>query len=233
MQSTRPRLVFRKGSATAECSTTPYPQVLWPKDMFTGGNRGCRDGSDARLMRALLHAMHGTKLPPAGAAPPATITLQRKSANRRILNEGEVVDMLREFGEVGGCHVGFSFGMWSAAAPAGGQLCTAPPPHCPPRSIFQLPPPLHLTIKILVDCRCEWWSLTPAAACGSSWRWWQARESSFLCTPATWPTRCFCRRGRQLWRYCSATGPGRVSGGHDGKQSANYGVVGVGRTGIS
>ncbi|KAI7842197.1 hypothetical protein COHA_004110 [Chlorella ohadii] len=74
--------------------------VLWPKDMFTGGNRGCRDGSDARLMRALLHAMHGTKLPPAGAAPPATITLQRKSANRRILNEGEVVDMLREFGEV-------------------------------------------------------------------------------------------------------------------------------------
>lgn len=76
------------------------PQVLWPRDVFNGGNRGCLDGADARLLRQLLHTMHGTRLPPPGAAPPATITLQRKSANRRIVNEGEVVAMLREFGEV-------------------------------------------------------------------------------------------------------------------------------------
>ncbi|PRW57354.1 DUF563 domain [Chlorella sorokiniana] len=85
-------LVFDQASAAEE--------VLWPKDMFFGGNRGCRDGSDARLLRKLLHTMHGTPLPPVGAAPPATITLQRKSANRRIVNEEEVVAMLREFGEV-------------------------------------------------------------------------------------------------------------------------------------
>lgn len=93
-------------------------QVLWPRDMFHGGNRGCRDGTDARLMRALLHAMHGTRLPTAGSAPPATITLQRKSANRRIVNEEEVVEMLREFGEVCGQRVALArvaeAGAWAA-----------------------------------------------------------------------------------------------------------------------
>lgn len=90
---------------SAACLLNPGVQVLWPKDMFFGGNRGCRDGADARLMRTLLHAMHGTQLPSPGAAPPATITLQRKSANRRIVNEEEVVAMLREFGEVGRCRL--------------------------------------------------------------------------------------------------------------------------------
>ena len=74
----------------------PAPQ---PQDVFKGGDRGTADAHDARLLRRLLYAMHGVPHPAPGAGPPpAVVTLQRKGANRRILNEAEVVDMLREFG---------------------------------------------------------------------------------------------------------------------------------------
>ena len=99
-------------------------QVLWPRDIFFNGNRGCLDGADARALRSLLHAMHGTRLPPPGAAPPATITLQRKSANRRIVNEGEVVAMLREFGEVRLPAEVYSL-VWRAAVGSGAQASGA------------------------------------------------------------------------------------------------------------
>jgi hypothetical protein len=74
--------------------------VLWPKDVFFGGSRGCQDEVDARLLRSLVHAQYGIPLPPPGTPPPRVITLQRKSSNRRLLNEEEVVQMLAEFGEV-------------------------------------------------------------------------------------------------------------------------------------
>ena len=77
-------------------------QVLWPKDAFLGGSRGCQDGQDSRLLRSLVHAQYGIPLPAPGTPPPRVITLQRKSSNRRLLNEGEVVQMLAEFGEVRG-----------------------------------------------------------------------------------------------------------------------------------
>lgn len=132
-------------------------QVLWPKDMFHGGNRGCRDGTDARLMRALLHAMHGTRLPPAGAAPPATITLQRKSANRRIVNEKEVVDMLREFGEVCGQRVALARVAEARAWAANSRGMGSRPPGC-------ASPCYRLTLPPLPMPRCESWSSTRPAA---------------------------------------------------------------------
>jgi protein O-GlcNAc transferase len=57
---------------------------------------------DARLLRSLVHAQYGIPLPAPSVPPPRGITLQRKSSNRRLLNEGEVVQMLAEFGEVRG-----------------------------------------------------------------------------------------------------------------------------------
>lgn len=49
----------------------------------------------------LAYEQYGVPFPAPGTPPPPTITFQRKSANRRVLNEGEVLSMLREFGEVG------------------------------------------------------------------------------------------------------------------------------------
>ncbi|KAL4452082.1 hypothetical protein ABPG75_007744 [Micractinium tetrahymenae] len=116
-----------------------FEQVLWPRDVFTGGNRGCTDRQDAQLLRALTYAQYGlptpqadlssadaagtssassvghthaenaepvrqqpagTPLPALPAQQPLRITLQRKSANRRLVNEAEVVEALRQFGEV-------------------------------------------------------------------------------------------------------------------------------------
>ena len=42
--------------------------------------------------------------PPVSQTPPRTILFQRKRANRRILNEPQFLDVLREFGEVTGTH---------------------------------------------------------------------------------------------------------------------------------
>ncbi len=130
-------------------------QMLWPRDVFFGGNRGCANRLDAQLLRALAYAQYGLPVPsittdanatagagnaagaapstkeaasdssgrhhpaapaehaepvqqsPAGASLPALppgqtlrILLQRKSANRRLMNEAEVVQVLHEFGEV-------------------------------------------------------------------------------------------------------------------------------------
>lgn len=131
-------------------SLPPIPitwQVLWPRDVFNGGNRGCDTPLDAQLLRALAYAQYGFPAAPlthganaaegtspassSGGSPgshasvahdehaeaaqllsvgaglpamaprqPLRITLQRKSANRRLVNEAEVVAVLREFGQV-------------------------------------------------------------------------------------------------------------------------------------
>lgn len=41
--------------------------------------------------------------PQAGGPVPRVITFQRKRANRRVINEDQLVRMLREFAEVGFC----------------------------------------------------------------------------------------------------------------------------------
>lgn len=118
------------------------PQVLWARDVFMGGNRGCDSRLDAQLLRSLVYAQYGLPAPPftydsqagnattpptsagfdsthgrtpvvhaesAELAPrlpglppgqPLRILLQRKSANRRLVNEAEMVEVLRGFGEV-------------------------------------------------------------------------------------------------------------------------------------
>lgn len=55
------------------------------------------------------HVPHLVRRPQYGLPPPETrgavpqvITFQRKRANRRVINEEQLVKMLSEFGEVGG-----------------------------------------------------------------------------------------------------------------------------------
>lgn len=76
--------------------------MLWPKDIYFGGDRGCQTREDARLLRRLVHVMHALPALPPLSSPLTrpVITLQRKSSNRRILNEPELVAALAEFGEV-------------------------------------------------------------------------------------------------------------------------------------
>lgn len=146
-----------------------FEQVLWPKDMFFGGNRGVESTADAHLLRALLHTMHGSVLPPAGALPPPVITLQRKSANRRIVNEGEVVAMLREFGEV--------------SAPGGlsrpGAARMPALPHAPPE------PHAHHACPSIPPGRCAWWSLDSRPRWRSSCARWAAQACTCRSTPPT------------------------------------------------
>ena len=52
--------------------------------------------------------------PQAGGPVPRVITFQRKRANRRVINEDQLVRMLREFAEVGS---------GSLAAPSVMRLC--------------------------------------------------------------------------------------------------------------
>lgn len=114
-----------------QCKPPGLPQVLWPKDAFLGGNRGCQDGGDARLLRSLVHAQYGIPLPAPGTPLPRIITLQRKSSNRRLLNELVVVQMLAEFGEVRG---------QPSPSPAN-RLCCWPCLY-PPRALTPTPAPI-------------------------------------------------------------------------------------------
>lgn len=135
------------------------------QDVFHGGDRGTAGPQDARLLRRLLYAMHGVPFPPPGAPAPAVVTLQRKSANRRILNEGEVVAMLREFGEVG-----WAVGGWIQSREAGmgaGGVTS--------RCLGVHPTLIPNCLGLLLPCRCGRWSLGPAAPSGSSWRPWRAQ----------------------------------------------------------
>lgn len=94
------------------------------QDVFSGGDRGTADTHDARLLRRMLYAMHGLPHPAPGAGPASpVVTLQRKGANRRIQNEGEVVAMLREFGEASAAGWGGVGG--EAATPQDGACCPA------------------------------------------------------------------------------------------------------------
>lgn len=53
-------------------------------------------------LHSLLYEQYGIPFPAPGTPPPAVVTFHRKSSNRRVLNEEELLRMLAEFGEVRG-----------------------------------------------------------------------------------------------------------------------------------
>jgi len=77
-----------------------FEQVAITKDLYTGGGRTFLTRSDAKEFRALVYQHYG--LPPPSIRPsiPRIITYQRKRANRRVLNEPELIAMLAKFGEL-------------------------------------------------------------------------------------------------------------------------------------
>ncbi|KAL4450135.1 hypothetical protein ABPG77_010804 [Micractinium sp. CCAP 211/92] len=77
-----------------------FDRVLVVKDIYTGGVRTFLSREDAHLYRKMLYAQYGLPPPKLRKPLPRTITFQRKRANRRVVNEPELLSMLREFGEV-------------------------------------------------------------------------------------------------------------------------------------
>lgn len=76
-------------------------RVFVVKDTHIGGSRTFLSSEDGQLFRRMAYARVGLT-PPVhkGPAAPKVITFQRKLANRRVLNEDELLAMLREFGTV-------------------------------------------------------------------------------------------------------------------------------------
>ncbi|EIE21972.1 hypothetical protein COCSUDRAFT_66769 [Coccomyxa subellipsoidea C-169] len=76
-----------------------FERALVVRDMFLGGERTFLNQEDARAFRSMIYALYG--LPPPTERPvPRVITFQRKRANRRVVNEEQLISLLKEFGEV-------------------------------------------------------------------------------------------------------------------------------------
>lgn len=85
---------------------TAFERALFVKDQNSKGKRVALTPEDAAAFSDRAYRLHGLRPPrpapwaglrrPAG--PPRTITLFRKSSNRRIVNEDELVAALEEFG---------------------------------------------------------------------------------------------------------------------------------------
>ncbi|CAL8471513.1 g11055 [Coccomyxa elongata] len=76
-----------------------FERALVVRDMFLGGERTFLSQEDARAFRSMIYAQYG--LPPPTKRPvPRVITFQRKRANRRVINEEQLVMLLQEFGQV-------------------------------------------------------------------------------------------------------------------------------------
>lgn len=77
-----------------------FERAMVVKDTFTGGVRTFLNREDAHLFRRMVYAQYGLP-PPAPRTPmPRIITFQRKRANRRVVNEAELLATLAEFGQV-------------------------------------------------------------------------------------------------------------------------------------
>eukprot|EP00803_Ostreobium_quekettii_P001826 evm.model.scf_234.8 EVM.evm.TU.scf_234.8 scf_234:85003-87809(-) len=76
-----------------------FEHVLIMKDVSLGGPRTFLSSEDARMFRQMAYTRQGLPAPAPRLAPPV-ITYQKKMANRRIVNEVELVEALREFGQV-------------------------------------------------------------------------------------------------------------------------------------
>lgn len=92
-----------------------FESVLVVKDTYTDGERVAQSSDDAKLFRRNAYRLHGLPQPSRlteqfhsdikraenrSESSWCQITLLRKSANRRIVNEIELVEMLQEFGTV-------------------------------------------------------------------------------------------------------------------------------------
>eukprot|EP00892_Ulva_mutabilis_P005351 jgi/Ulvmu1/3188/UM015_0229.1 len=80
-----------------------FERAIIVKDLFTGGKRSFASSSHAREFRAKIYEANGLVAPPSssrGNKPPQVITFQRKRANRRIVNEAQLLDLLRTYAPV-------------------------------------------------------------------------------------------------------------------------------------
>ncbi|KAL0050159.1 hypothetical protein WJX82_005404 [Trebouxia sp. C0006] len=77
-----------------------FERALVVRDIFTGGVRTFLSTQDAQAFRASMYKQYYLPFPESGRPVPRVITFQRKRANRRVINEDQLVRMLREFAEV-------------------------------------------------------------------------------------------------------------------------------------
>uniref|UniRef100_A0A7S3QL56 Glycosyltransferase 61 catalytic domain-containing protein n=1 Tax=Dunaliella tertiolecta TaxID=3047 RepID=A0A7S3QL56_DUNTE len=77
-----------------------FEHVAITKDLYTGGGRTFLTRPDAQEFRSLVYRHYGLPPPQPRAAMPRIITYQRKRANRRVLNEDELIALLRNYGEL-------------------------------------------------------------------------------------------------------------------------------------
>ncbi|MEW5301672.1 MAG: hypothetical protein WDW36_004517 [Sanguina aurantia] len=77
-----------------------FERVLIVKDLYTGGGRTFHSREDAREFRGLIYEQYGLPPPEPRPTVPHIITFQRKSANRRIINEAAFIDLLKTYGEL-------------------------------------------------------------------------------------------------------------------------------------
>ena len=76
-----------------------FQKILVVKDTFSGGGRVAKAPTDAASFRTTVYEMH--EMPPPQAREERkqlTVTVFRKSTNRRIVNEAALLRMLRKFG---------------------------------------------------------------------------------------------------------------------------------------
>ncbi|CAL5223424.1 g5938 [Coccomyxa viridis] len=84
------------GNTTWVC----FQRALVVRDIFTGGKRTFFSSQDAQDFRARIYARNGLAPPQKRAPLPRQITFQRKRANRRVVNEDQLISLLKEFGQV-------------------------------------------------------------------------------------------------------------------------------------
>jgi len=94
----------RGGEALLEGLSTDtwicFPRALVVKDHYrAGGTRTFASSKHAQAFRTSIFRLHGLT-PPVLNAVPRQITFLRKATNRRILNEADLLQTLKEFGHV-------------------------------------------------------------------------------------------------------------------------------------
>eukprot|EP00879_Flechtneria_rotunda_P027722 GHRR01029709.1.p1 GENE.GHRR01029709.1~~GHRR01029709.1.p1 ORF type:complete len:256 (+),score=63.24 GHRR01029709.1:320-1087(+) len=77
-----------------------FERALMIRDLFTGGTRSFTNSQDAQEFRAEVYRHYGFLPPAKRRTVPRVITFQRKRANRRILNEEPLVQLLSQYGQV-------------------------------------------------------------------------------------------------------------------------------------
>lgn len=99
-----------------------FERVLAARDSFSGGARAPFSAADARALRARAYALQGlpalsTAAPPGAPRrrPPRAILFLRKSADRRVRNEGALLALLRR-------HAPVAVAEFTAATPVSEQL---------------------------------------------------------------------------------------------------------------